>query len=226
MRRDRGVESKSSLAIEGWLLDVYPGQKEGEMVAWVKKEGGETVRLTDCWHNAIYVAADKAESLHRLAEWASLKLMVFSCEYVLKRERVFEHEERQVLKLVLRQANEAEKLAKEVEGLEVLGDAFRIYNADLMPAQTYFFEKNLFTLAWVHAEQTGDGTIRWQLLDSPMEEEYQIPPLRKASIKVSILSSKRIPRFVDPIDSITVTQGDDVREIDKGDEREKILGLV
>ena len=33
-------------AVEGWLLDVYPG-KDGEMVAWLKKDDGATVRLTD-----------------------------------------------------------------------------------------------------------------------------------------------------------------------------------
>jgi len=210
------------MEVEGWLLDVYPG-RDGEMVAWLKKDDGSAVRLTDGWRNAIYVSSS-AEGLEQLAEWAEHQYMVFSCEYVNRRVNVFEYAKRPVLKLTLRNADHSERLAKELEMLDVKSP-LHIFNADLMPAQTYFFEKELFPLAHVRAEQAG-ASIRWKTLDSVMSEDYKIPPLRKASIRVRVDASGRIPKFSDPIGMITVTSGETVTEIVEGDERAKILSLV
>ncbi|MGA2198810.1 MAG: DNA polymerase domain-containing protein, partial [Nitrososphaerales archaeon] len=210
------------MEIEGWLLDVYPGS-DGEMVAWIKKDDGTAVRLSDGWRNAIFVSSS-AEGLEQLVEWAEHQYSVFSCEYVNRRVNVFEYAKRPVLKLTLRNADRAEKLAKELEMLDVKSP-LHIFNADLMPAQTYFFEKELFPLARIGAEQVG-ASIRWKLLDSVMSEDYRVPPLRKASIKVHVDASGRIPRFSDPIEGITVKSAEITIEIGEGDERAKILSLV
>ncbi|MDA4134053.1 MAG: hypothetical protein OK441_00605 [Thaumarchaeota archaeon] len=210
------------MEVEGWLLDVYPG-RAGEMVAWLKKDDGSAVRLTDSWRNAIYVSSSP-EGLEQLAEWAEHQYVVFSCEYVNRRVNVFEYAKRPVLKLTLRDADHSERLAKELEMLDVKAP-LHIFNADLMPAQTYFFEKELFPLARVRAEQAGHS-IRWKPLDSVMSEDYRIPPLRKASIRVRVDASGRIPKFSDPIGEITVAGGETVTEIVEGDERAKILSLV
>ncbi|MGD0636544.1 MAG: DNA polymerase domain-containing protein, partial [Nitrososphaerales archaeon] len=203
-------------------LDVYPG-RAGEMVAWLKKDDGGAVRLTDSWRNAVYVSSSP-EGLEQLAEWAEHQYAVFSCEYVNRRVNVFEYAKRPVLKLTLRNADHSERLAKELEMLDVKSP-LHIFNADLMPAQTYFFEKELFPLARVRAEQAG-ASIRWKPLDSVMSEDYRIPPLRKASIRVRVDASGRIPKFSDPIEMITVTSGETVTEIVEGDERAKMLSLV
>ncbi len=210
------------MEIEGWLLDVYPG-RDGEMVVWIKKDDGTTVRLSDGWRNAIFVSSS-AEGLEQLAEWAEHQYSVFSCEYVNRRVNVFEYAKRPVLKLTLRNADRAEKLAKELEMLDVKSP-IHIFNADLMPAQTYFFEKELFPLARIGAEQVG-ASIRWRLLDSVMSEDYRVPPLRKASIKVRVDVSGHIPTFSDQIEKITVKSAEVTIEIGEGDERAKILSLV
>ncbi|MDA4114780.1 MAG: hypothetical protein OK474_12115 [Thaumarchaeota archaeon] len=210
-------------AVEGWVLDIYPG-RDGEMVAWIKKDDEGVVRLTDSWRNAIYVSCPVPEGLAELAEWAEHQCLVRSSEYVLKRVNVYEYIKRQVLKLTLRNADGAEKLAQEIEQLDS-PYRFVVFNADLMPAQAYFFEKDLFPLARVRAEQAG-AHIRWELLDSVMSEEYEVVSLKKASIKVRVDASGRIPRLSDPIGAITVKTGERTIEISEGDEREKILSLV
>ncbi len=210
------------MEVEGWLLDLYPG-RDGEMVAWIKKDDGTVVRLTDRWRNAIYVSSS-AEGLETLAEWAVHQYPVHSCEYVNRRVNVYDYAKRPVLKLTLRNADRAERLAKEIEQLDA-PSPLRIFNADLMPAQTYFFEKELFPLARVAAGQEG-ACIRWRLLDSVMSEDYRVPPLRKASIEVNVDASGRIPKLSDPIGSITVKSGETTVEIGEGDERAKILSLV
>ena len=129
-----------------------------------------------------------------------------------------------MLKLTLRHADRAEKLAKEIEQLESPFH-FSIFNADLMPAQTYFFEKELFPLARVRARQDG-AHIGWELLDSALSEDYRLPPLRRASVKVHVDAAGRIPKFSDPIGEITVKAEERTIEISEGTEREKILSLV
>ena len=139
-----------------------------------------------------YVWCPVPEGLAELAEWASHQYIVRSSEYALRRgPDVFEYVKRQVLKLNLRNADTAERLAREIEQLDSPYH-FVIFNADLMPAQTYFFEKDFFPLARVRAEKAGDQ-IRWELLDSVMSEEYQTPPLRKASIEVRVGASGASP---------------------------------
>jgi len=209
------------MEVEGWLLDVYPGG-DGEMVAWVKKDDGDVIRLGDRWRNAVYVSSSP-EGLEQLAEWAEYQYQIFSCEYVNKRVEVFEYTKRPVLKLTLRYADCAEKLARDIEALDVKAPV-RIFNADLMPAQAYFFEKELFPLARVAAEQVG-ASVRWRLLDSVMAEDYRNPPLKTARIKVEVNASGRIPKLSDPIGKIIVT-GDNAVEISEGNERAKLLSLV
>ncbi len=210
------------MEIEGWILDAYA--VPGEMVVWVKKPDGEAVRLTDRWNNAIYVSADNRSSLDYLTKRSDVQSLITSSEFVLKREHVFDYHEREVLKLALKNANEAEKLARTIE--RCAGpDEYRIYNADLLPGQVYFIEKDLFPLAKIRAVKDGD-TIQWTLLDSNMAADYELPPLRRAHLKVEADASGAIPKFTDPIGRVKITTNNQVVEIAEGVESEKILSAV
>ncbi|HXW37455.1 MAG TPA: DNA polymerase domain-containing protein [Nitrososphaerales archaeon] len=211
------------MEVEGWILDAYPG-RAGEMVVWLKEPDGKAVRLTDGWTNCIYVSADEKSSLDYLTTRKEVKSLVASTDFVKKRERVSDFEERVVLRLVLREADKAEMLAKEVEALAEFGE-YRIYNADLLPAQTYFVEKDLFPLAKVRVQSEG-GVIRWEMLDSICSSTYEIPPLRRAVLRVEP-GGGRIPKMSDPIGRIVLFTADgDQKEICGGSEVEKILELV
>jgi DNA polymerase elongation subunit (family B) len=211
------------LEIEGWLLDAYAGSA-GEMVVWIKKADGGVVRLTDLWYNAIYVSADKESDLEELSQKREIQPFVHSSSFVKKREHVFDYEEKQVLKMVLNRANEAERLAKTIEKSAEFG-RYRIYNADLLPAQVYFIEKDLFPLAKVRATEEM-GTIRWGLLDSNMAAEYEVPALRRALLRVGVDSARAIPALTDPIRKVVLTTNQETLEINEGSETDKILSLV
>ena len=193
------------------------------MVVWIKTRNGESIRFVDKWQNSIYVSADSKTALEWLARHSRIQPYIASTEFVRKREHVFDYDEREVLKLVLKRAEEAERLAKIVEGCSGYGD-FRIYNADILPAQAYFIEKNIFALALVKAEKVGE-TISWKLLDFIEAEEYELPPLKKAILRVEVNASRAIPKFSDPIRKITIF-ADETVEIEEGDERSKLLSLV
>ncbi|MBI2127023.1 MAG: hypothetical protein HYU02_06915 [Thaumarchaeota archaeon] len=194
------------------------------MVVWIKKADGGTVRLTDKWNNAIYVSADSKTSLEWLSRHNKVQPYIDSTCFVRKREHVSDYEEREVLKLVLRRADEAERLAKVVEGLADFGE-YRIYNADLLSAQAYFIDKDLFALAKVRAQKEGE-IIHWELLDSVQAEDYEVPPLKRVTLRVEVNAAKAIPKFSDPIKKITIFSDERTIEIGEGDEREKILALV
>lgn len=194
------------------------------MIVWIKKADGKSIRLTDRWSGAVYVSTDSRASLDYLTRRSDIQSFTASSEYVLKREHVFDYHEREVLKLVLRNANDAEKLAKTVE--RCTGpEEYRIYNADLLPGQVYFIEKDLFPLAKVRAVKDGD-TIQWTLLDSNMAADYELPPLRKAHLKVDVDSSGAIPKFTDPIERVKIATDGQTIEVAEGTEKEKILETV
>ncbi len=194
------------------------------MVVWIKTRKGESSRLVDKWHNSIYVSADSKTALEWLARHSRIQPYVSSTQFVQKREHATDYEEREVLKLVLKRAGEAEWLSKIVEGLADFGD-YRIYNADLMPAQAYFIEKDLFTLAKVRVEKV-DDKVHWELLDRVESEEYELPPLRKAILRIEVNSTNIIPKFTDPIRKITIFSDTKTVEIEGGNEKENILSLV
>lgn len=194
------------------------------MVIWIKTRNGESIRLVDKWHNSIYVSADSKSALEWLARHSKIQPYVSSTNFVKKREYVFDYDEREVLQLVLKRADETERLAKIVEGCSEFGD-FRIYNADLLPAQAYFIEKNIFALALVRAESVGE-TISWKLLNFIEDEEYELPNLKKAILRVEVNTSRAVPRFSDPIRKITIFTDEKTIEIEEGDEKSKLLSLV
>jgi DNA polymerase elongation subunit (family B) len=207
---------------EDWILDAYAGST-GEMVVWIKRADGGVVRLTDLWYNAIYVSADKKSDLEELSKKKEIQSFVYSACFVWKREHVFDYHETEVLKLVLRRANEAERLAKVIEKSAEFG-RYRIYNADLLPAQAYLIEKGLFPLAKVNAEKIGD-IIHWKVLDSVESEDYEVPALRRALLRIEA-NARFVPKFTDRIRRITILTNEKTIEITTGSEKEKILSLV
>lgn len=211
------------MEVKGWILDVYAGNP-GEMVIWLKKSDGATVRLTDRWYNAIYVSSDVRSDLEYLSSKKEIQPFIKSSCFVRKREQVSDYEEHEILKLNLKRADDVERLAKVVERAARFGH-YRIYNADLLPAQTYFIEKDLFPLAFVSVEKVGD-VIYWKLLDSIESEEYKIPPLRKATLRVKLDSTHVIPKFTDPIKKIVIFSDEKTIEISGGNEEKKLSLLV
>ena len=110
------------------------------MVVWLKDAAGKALRLTDRWSNAIFVASDSIPALKHLSRKDEVEPFISSAEFVMKRENVFDYDEREVLRLQLRRGERRGEACQ--GGREARGrDEYRIYNADLLPAQVYFIEK-------------------------------------------------------------------------------------
>ncbi len=207
--------------MRGWILDLYPGDP-GEMVVWLKLENGDAVRLVDRWSPSLFVGtdnkADFAVPLHTVREdfeWART---------VQRREMVTDSEASEVLEMKLKDATKAQQVAGRVERLGPFG-TFRLYNADVPPAQSYLYEKGIFPLALCEVEQK-DGRLRWGLEDDVWAYEYGVPGLRKLKLEVEVAKEGRLPRLTDRLGAVTLESDDGNVAIDGTDEADKLMGLV
>jgi len=192
------------------------------MVIWLKSENGEAIRLVDRWSPSIYVGtdnkADFAVPLHTVRpdfEWT---------KNVQRRESVTDPGMSEVLEIKLKDATKAQQVAGRIERLGPFG-TFRLYNADVPPAQSYLYEKDLFPLALCEVENEGDG-LRWKLEDDAWAYEYDVPGLRKVRLEVGVAKEGRLPRLTDRLESVTLESDSGKITVDGGGEADKLLGLV
>ena len=133
------------MTARGWLFDIYPlGDR---MVFWIKQKDGRTVRLEDAWTHCIYVAGDARSDLQAVLRDSALMEFVKEHSMACIHERITDDALSEVLKLTLKDSGRAAGLARRIESLGGFGK-FRLYNVDLPPAQSYMYERDLFSLAF------------------------------------------------------------------------------
>ena len=207
--------------MRGWILDLYPGAP-GEMVVWLKLENGETVRLVDRWSPSIFVGtdnkADFAVPLHTVRQDYG------RAQAVQRREKVTDSGTSEVLEVELKDATKAQQVAGRIERLGPFG-TFRLYNADVPPAQSYLYENDLFPLARCDVESR-EGRLRWRLDDDVWAYDYDVPPLRKVELDVGVAKAGNLPRPTDKIASITLKSDEGTLAIEGQSVGDKVAELT
>jgi len=202
----------------GWILDLY--HKPGQMVVWLKKTDGKCVKLTDKWKPRIHVGGDYRELID-----LACKSYIENSIFVDKFERPGDIEKSRVLEVVVENDEEAAKLAQRIQR-ESNYSNFRLYDVDIPSPQTYLYQKELFPLALVEAEEKNEK-IEWILRDSRETIDYKLPPLRKIRLEIKTRKHKRIRTFEDELDSLRIiTDQEETLVLDSGNEEEKLLSLV
>src|SRR6266571_4786330 len=190
------------------------------MVVWLKKADGKCVKLTDKWKPRIHVGGDYRELID-----LACKSYVENSIFVDKFERAGGIEKSRVLEVVVENDEQAAKLAQRIQR-ESSYSHFRIYDVDVPSPQIYLYQKDLFPLALVEAEEK-DEKIEWTLRDSRKTIDYKLPPLRKIKLEIKTRKSKRIRAFKDELDSLSIiTEREETLVLDSGNEEEKLLSLV
>src|SRR6266567_463256 len=190
------------------------------MVVWLKKPDGKCVRLTDRWKPRIHVGGD----YRKLIDLAC-KSYVENSIFVDKFERAGDIEKSRVLEVVVENDEEATRLARRIQR-ESSYSNFRLYDVDIPSPQVYLYQKDLFPLALVEAEEK-DEKIEWTLKDSRKTIDYKLPPLRKIRLEIKTRKNKRIRTFEDELDSLSIiTDREETLVLDSGSEEEKLLSLV
>jgi len=156
------------LTVSGWLFDAYP--MNDKMVVWLKTEDGRTIRLEDDWTCSIYVASENKIDLEAISKNKAVQHYIKSHAFVQKYERITDHEQSTVLKLNLTDSTKATALANAIEDIDVY-DKFRLYNVDVLPPQSYFYEQGIFTLARCRVNVKNNG-LRWEVDDDVKTTNY------------------------------------------------------
>jgi DNA polymerase-2 len=192
--------------ISGWLFDAYV--LNGKMIFWIKNDNSSTtIRVEDKrWNHKIYVASEK--SLKPVIEDDEILSMVNEYHFISKYELITDTKKSQVLELELKDPTYALKLAKKIEKMGRFGQN-RLYNVDILPEQSYFYEHNIFPLmkCKVHVS---NSTLNWiDNEDDVWSTEYELPLFNNIFLKVyPKIKEGRIPRFTDVIALVSIQKGD------------------
>ena len=208
--------------LKGWLLDVYPSDS-GKMTVWIIGENKERIKLVDKFQLKIYVSG-KIADLSRLTNQLAKSKSVAKWRYVRKYADFMENKRSKVLEITTTDCRRIPHFARSL--LRLGGyQKFKLHNVDVSDAQVYFYDRDIFPLAFMGVTVQGDRLAYW-LLDSVESVDYAIPPLRLMSLRVEIVTDRPVPNFIDPIGSIVIECNGETIVIDKGDEGKKILKMV
>jgi DNA polymerase elongation subunit (family B) len=201
----------------GWLFDAYA--KNDKMVFWIRQSNGDTVRIEDEWSHPIYVAADDKSLFDEILDSEEIAKHISRSEIVSKYERLTDSKESMVLQLRLKDSNIATKVASKIEKKFRFGK-IRLYNVDVLPAQTYFYEHGIFPTCHCHID-TGKSGLDWNVRDNVWSTDYELPHFNNVYLRVfPKVAEGRIPRYTDKIDYIEIQKfsTDEIIRIEKNSE--------
>jgi len=178
--------------ITGWLFDVYP--LRDRIVLWIKNK--KMFRIEKEWTPSLFVSSDKSK-LDVLLKNSKILSFVKYIEWVDRIEKVSDLSASKVLKLTVKNSSELVKLARTIEETDSFG-AYRLYNVDVPPEQTYLYEKDLYPLGKYEISDI------WKSLSDIEETDYRLPAFTKIKLQVNAKNKQKIPTFNDKIESIQI----------------------
>jgi DNA polymerase-2 len=185
----------------GWLFDAYA--KNDKMVFWIRQSNGKTIKLEDDWSHPIYVATDDKSLFEQILASEDIGKHILNSEIVLKYENLTDSVESPVLQLGLTDSNSAARVASKIEKKFRFGE-IRLYNVDVLPAQTYFYEHGIFPTCYCHINEKKSG-LDWDVRDSVWSTDYELPQFNNVYLKVfPKVAQGTIPRYTDGIDYIEI----------------------
>jgi DNA polymerase I len=230
MTSSRGVLGSIQLT-KGWIFDAYP--LEGKMIVWIKEQqNNRVVRFEDTnWNYSLYVAGNNKPDLLSIIKRTEVMEQVEDYEIVSRYERITDSQKSNVLRLSLKDSARALSLAKQIEALgNNRFGRFRLYNVDLLPAQSYFYDKDTFPLAFCHIELSGEKeegeNFRLEKEDDVNSTNYQVPDFRLMHITINLKKEGKIAKPTDKISSISIQLANETLEIQEESEAATIEEMI
>lgn len=195
-----------------WLLDINVSKKD--MECWFKTPDRQVIRARMAFHPTVYAVHQSHrlwEKLHtarteyrHFAHQLQTQTTDYTCDVVNRRVRAEDPDHSPCLRIQIQNPTQFHAILKDLKSLKLL----TIYNCDLPLAQMFFYETELFPMAF--CEITG----RWnrdrfhirhiKLLDSTETIEYDLPPLCALWIDLDIAHTTLQTYYTDPITQIRV----------------------
>ncbi len=179
-------------------------------------KNGKATRIEKNWSSAIYVGSDSKKKLEKL-EWnQSITPYARDISWVNRFEQVSDAKKSSVLKLTLKRSENALYLAKKISQLERFG-VLRLYNVDVPPEQTFFYENDIFPLGKYKHTQN-----KWIALSSIKETDYTIPKFSQLNLTIVPHKKQKLPQFSDKIKLIQINND----TIESNSEEQMILDCI
>src|SRR2546428_2018377 len=165
------------------------------MIVWLKKSDGSCIRLVDNWKPRIRVCGATRDLLDIACE-----SYVPNARFIEKFERPGDRERTKTLQIEVNNDEEASSLARKIQR-QGNNSRFRLYDVDIPAVQMYLYHKDLFPLAYVEAEETGEETA-WSLRDSRESVDYQLPSFKKIILKLKTHRNTTLQNLGEKLDVI------------------------
>ena len=211
--------------LSGWLFDAYA--KGDKMVCWIRKDNGETLKVEDNWSHPIYVAADDNSLFKKILESQDLAEYISSSDIVSKYEKLTDTKQSMVLQIRLKDSNKAAKVASKIEKKFRFGK-IRLYNVDVLPAQTYFYEHGLFPTCYCQVE-TGKFGLHWTVRDDVWRTDYELPQFDNIHLRVfPKVVEGTIPKHTDRIGHIEIQKysNSEIIRVEENSETDALYQLM
>ena len=184
------------------------------MTAWIKTVEGKAIKLKDSkWRAKIYAFGEACDDPKYLESRVRAYDLIHSIKYTYKRVDILQKRKKKsrVLEIQVKDPHRIKKLAAALEQAFQNPISLKQYNVDVLPEQQYFYEKDLFPLAYVEVDVREDGEIRkWNVLDSVTSYTYEIPKLQ--TLRIAIEISDLVPKMDSKLLSISLYSPDDNAE--------------
>src|SRR5262249_45285389 len=189
--------------ISGCLFDAYP--LSDKMVFWIKQKNGKNIRIVDDWTHSIYVSSDSKFLLKSIVNKEEVSPFIKDYEIRTKYEKMTDNVKSVVLRLTLTDSTKAAQLASRIETIARFGEV-RLYNVDVLQAQSYFYDHDIFPLANCKVNLNAlKSSLQWDILDDIWSTNYELPNFETVCLTIyPKIKEGKVPKFSDKIDSIKI----------------------
>jgi len=199
----------------GWLFSVYPDQEDGAVI-WIIAEDGERYRLRQPYATTFYLAARAAGDLNIAAKYLGMLKDPPMIDFVVKRDLFKGH--RRVLQVTCTDPVSQQRL---FYTLQKRFKHIQFYNAKIPFPVRFGGETGSFPMAKCRMVMGEAGQVaRIDVLDSPWDFSYELPPLREL-----IIQPDTDPTYKPP-SKLSLRLGESTWEFGTDKTRDLLLGVI
>ncbi len=200
--------------LTGWLFSVYPDQRDGAVI-WLIGEDGSRRRLRCPFKTTFYLAARESSRLKAVYQYLAALPDPPALAFTAKRD-LFKGM-RKVLQIQAPDPVTQERLFFDIQKRF---KSIQFYNARIPFPVRFGGETGSFPMAKCHLVLNGDTIDALDVLDSPWDICYDLPPLRELTI-----TPDTDPTYAPP-QSVTLRDGETSRKLAAQDEEALLNGMI
>ncbi len=173
--------------IKGWLFDLYPAP--GGIVVWVIDESGRHVRGYAPFSPSFFMHVE--ENSRPQVNAIAKKLRCIVAGGWIERKELYSNKDIKVIEINVLDILHFREIVRQFESQFPY---YVFFNSDLLPVQTFLFERNLFPLAYgTYTFDESGNLLGVELEDDINAVDYALPPLTVMTLRPSF--SEVAPKY-------------------------------